>query len=89
MCQCLKVTEESLLNHLSELKEFENAEGLKTEFENKAYMLESGKTELTIPCRVTWVHKAKTGKLMNKNKTQYFTVSYCPFCGENLYGGNK
>lgn len=83
MCNCIKETEERYKKHLKENNPmFKDIDDFTVEFANVAYMFGSGEEELTIPIDIEWKHKAKSGRVINKKKTQGFTISYCPFCGE-------
>ena len=86
MCNCIEDTEKRYKKHLKEKDPFFKDIDFEVEFENKAYMFDSGKTELTVPMGISWRHTAKSGRTSTKNKISNFTISYCPFCGEKTKG---
>ncbi|MSU01892.1 hypothetical protein [Tissierella pigra] len=83
MCDCIEKTEQSFKEHLKKNdSKFKDIEDLDVGFENKAWLIDSGKMALTLPININWVHVTKTGRMMAKTKQQSFTMEYCPFCGE-------
>lgn len=82
VCNCIEETEIKFKDHLEKNKpELKN---LDVRFENRAWLMNSGKTELVIPMIYEWEHTAKSGRVSNKKKVQNFIMQYCPFCGEKL-----
>lgn len=84
MCDCIEQTEIKFREHLKENDvDFKDVEIDNIYFQNKSYLFNKDRTELTLPCKIEWTHiTKKNNKKINKHKTQYFTVRYCPFCGE-------
>lgn len=83
MCDCMKETEQRYKEHLKNNDPlFKDMEDFEVGFQNKAYLFNSGKTELVLPLEIEWKYKAKSGRVSTKRKTQNFIMGYCPFCGE-------
>lgn len=88
ICNCINQIEQRYRDHLIENDPvFKDIDEFEVGFKNKAYMLDSGKTELVIPIEVEWKHIAKSGRVSNKAKISNFTVDYCPFCGKKMDSG--
>lgn len=85
MCNCIAEKEKKykeILKKNDKVFKDMDMDDFQVEFNNKAYMFSSGKTELTVPIQVNWKHTAKSGRVSNKKKTSHFNIAYCPFCGE-------
>lgn len=88
MCDCIEKTEQSFKEHLKKNDPtFRDLEDFEVSFANKAWLIDSGRMALTLPMEVEWQHKAKSGRISTKRKTQNFIMEYCPFCGEKTIKG--
>lgn len=78
MCKCI----ERIENNIKELFLKENPQGKEitsVTLVGKAFMFDSGKTELSIPVHV-YYKKNDRGFRKDYN----MTTSYCPFCGDEI-----
>lgn len=85
MCNCMEDIEKRVKEELPlKNKEYAGIEIKSSSFANKFINFETGRVGIGIPLNIEWTHTTKKGKEINKSKEIVMTISYCPFCGEEL-----